>query len=246
MVPVPEVVFHDLECGPESDDLATWEELAAAAGGPLIELGCGTGRVGLRLARERQVLGIERSPALAGAFNERAKRDGLDAQALVADAASLHLRRLFPLIIAPMQMIQQVGGSEARLGVLHVIAEHLADKGRAALAIVEDAALAELGAAEDGRRAPLPDMRELHGWVFSSRPVSVRIADHAAIVERLRESVDPRGERTEERHADRIESLDADRLEGEARVAGLTPAGRRPLPASPGYAPSTVVILEKR
>jgi SAM-dependent methyltransferase len=249
LVPVPEVVFHDLECGPEAGDLALWEEMAAAAEGTVMELGCGSGRVGIRLAREgHDVLGVERSPALVRAFNERAQREDLSAQALVGNMLELHLRRRFPLILVPMQVIQQIGGSEERIGVLRFIEEHLMPSGRAALAIVEPEALAGLGDddfgdGEDGD--PLPDMRELHGWVFSSRPLSVRITDRVAVVERLRESVDPRGEITRERHADTMALLDADGLEEEARVAGLAPAGRRELEAADGYAPSTVVILKK-
>jgi SAM-dependent methyltransferase len=246
LVPVPEVVFHDLECGPEAGDLALWEEMAAAAEGTIVELGCGAGRVGIRLAREgNDVLGIERSPALVRAFNERAQRENLSAQAIVGDMRKLHLRRLFPLILVPMQVVQQIGSSEDRIDVLRFIEEHLMPSGRAALSIVEKEALAGLGDDDfgDDETDPLPDMRELHGWVFSSRPLSVRITREHAVVERLRESVDPRGEITRERHADTMALLDAQQLEEEGRVAGLVPVDRRFLQAADGYAPSTVVIL---
>jgi SAM-dependent methyltransferase len=248
LVPVPEVVFHDLECGPEAGDLPLWEEMAAAAEGTVMELGCGTGRVGIRLAREgNDVLGIDHSPALVRAFNERAQREDLPAQAIVGDMRKLHLRRLFPLILVPMQVIQQIGGSEDRIGVLRFIEEHLAPHGRAALAIVEPETLAGMGDDDfdDGGDDPLPDMRELHGWVFSSRALSVRITQEAAVVERLRESVDQRGAITRQRHADTMALLDADGLEEEARAAGLAPVDRRALEAADGYAPSTVVILGK-
>lgn len=249
MVPVPEVVWHDLECGPEAADLPLWRELAANAGGGLVlELGCGTGRVGLRLAREgHELVGVERSPALAGAFNERAQREGLPAQAIAADARRVHLRRLFSLVLAPMQLVQQVGDATGRLELLHTVAEHMTARGRAAFAIVEeDATLESLGEEREDEDDVLPDIRELHGWVFSSRPVSVHAGAGGTVVQRYRQRVSPTGEIFEEHHADALETLDAGRLEDEARLAGLTPVERRRLEAAPDYAPSTVVILEKR
>lgn len=246
MVPVPEVVWHDLECGPEAADLPLWREMAAQTDGLVLELGCGTGRVGLRLARDgNELIGIERRPALAGAFNERAQREDLPAQAVVADARRFHLRRLFGLVLAPMQLIQQVGDASERLELFHGVAEHLTKSGRAAFAIVEDDAMIDtLGDAEADD--VYPDIREVHDWVFSSRPVSVRGGARGTVVQRYRQRVSPRGEIFEEHHTDQIDALDASQLETEARVAGLMPLERRRLEAAPDYAPSTVVILEKR
>lgn len=246
LAPVPEVVFHDLECGPEAADLELWSEMAAAADGLALELGCGTGRVGIRLARAgKELIGVERSPALAGAFNERAQREDLPAQAIVADARKLHLRRLFSLILAPMQLIQQVGDTAERLALLGAVAEHLDDQGRAAFAIVEEEEMIEaIGEAE--LEEILPDIRELHGWVFSSRPVSVRAGTRGTVVQRLRQHVSPQGKIFEATHTDQIDALDAQQLEDEAQIAGLIPLERRRLEPAESYAPSTVVILEKR
>jgi SAM-dependent methyltransferase len=246
MVPVPEVVWHDLECGPEAADLPLWREMAAQTDGMVLELGCGTGRVGLRVARDgNELIGIERHPALAGAFNERARREDLPAQAIVADARRLHLRRLFGLVLVPMQLIQQVGDADERLELLNGVAEHLTKSGRAAFAIVEDKAMIDsLGDTEAAE--VFPDIRELHGWVFSSRPVSVQTHAFGTLVQRYRQRVSPRGEIFEEHHTDQIEALDASQLEREARQAGLVPLERRRLEPAPDYAPSTVVILEKR
>ena len=44
------VVWHDVECGGYDADLALWRELAREAGGPVLDVGAGTGRVALRLA----------------------------------------------------------------------------------------------------------------------------------------------------------------------------------------------------
>ena len=91
-----------------------------------------------------------------------------------------------------------------------------------------------------------PDIREIHGWVFSSRPVSVQTHASGTLVQRYRQRVSPRGEIFEEHHTDQIEALDANQLEREARQAGLVPLERRRLEPAPDYAPSTVVILEKQ
>ena len=53
-----ETIWHEVECGSYAADLALWSELAAEVAGPVLELGCGTGRVALHLAAEgREVTG---------------------------------------------------------------------------------------------------------------------------------------------------------------------------------------------
>ena len=45
------VIWHDLECGGYVEDLTLWQSLADEQGDPVLDVGAGTGRVALALAR---------------------------------------------------------------------------------------------------------------------------------------------------------------------------------------------------
>ena len=42
-----EALWHDLECGAYDEDLPLWRALAGEAGGAVLDIGAGTGRVTL-------------------------------------------------------------------------------------------------------------------------------------------------------------------------------------------------------
>src|SRR5207244_3963878 len=70
-----QVAWHDLECGGYRADFALWHELAQANPGPVLEVGAGTGRVALELARAGYaVTALDRDPALRAARGTRAAR----------------------------------------------------------------------------------------------------------------------------------------------------------------------------
>ena len=59
------VIWHDLECGAYTEDLPVWRALAARHGGPVLDVGAGTGRVTLDLARAgHAVTALDTDPAL--------------------------------------------------------------------------------------------------------------------------------------------------------------------------------------
>jgi SAM-dependent methyltransferase len=233
-------IWHDVECGVYAADLALWEELAGGSDRATLELGCGTGRVALHLARRgNEVWAVDRDPALTAELERRAHREGLSVHVTTADIRELDLDALFTLVAAPMQVMQMLGGERGRGRALERCAAHLAPDGLLAAAIVEGAPEESVG---DGRDL-LPDVRELDGWIYSSQPLDVR-ADGAAIeIRRLRQRVSPTGGLEERLHTERLELLDAETLEAEAARAGLRPAGRRSIETTDAHVGSTVVLL---
>ena len=103
------MVWHDVECGGYTADLALWHEIAARERGPVLDVGAGTGRVALPLARAgHDVTGLDREPELLAALTARAA--GLRVATVVADAGDFALDRRFGLVIVPMQTVQLLPG----------------------------------------------------------------------------------------------------------------------------------------
>jgi SAM-dependent methyltransferase len=232
------VAWHDVEHGAYDADLPVWRELAEATGGPVLDIGAGTGRVAIDLAaRGHEVVALDSDPALLSALAARAP----EMTTVAADARDFDLGATFPLVLAPMQLIQILGGREARLAMLERVHEHLDPGGTFA------AALADPDDATPGEDAepPLPDMLERDGWVFSSLPVSIDRRDGRIVVTRRRLSVSPAGELEEETAEIAFDLVSADGFEEEVRTARLTPAERRIVPETLDHIGSTVVVCRR-
>jgi SAM-dependent methyltransferase len=231
-------IWHDVECGAYAADLELWEELAREANGPVLELGCGTGRVVLHLARRGyEAVGLDHDPELVAVLAERGA--GLPLRTHLADAREFDLDREIALALAPTQMIQLLPSADARVACLHRVSTALRPGGRFAAAILE-------GMPEpDGAPPPLPDVREVDGWVYSSLAVEAAVGPEEIVVHRLRHTVSPDGELAEEPNQVRIATFPAARLEEEAAEAGLRPLQRREIPATDIHVGSLVVVLEK-
>lgn len=231
-------IWHDVECGSYAADLPLWEELAVRCGGPVLELGCGTGRVALHLARRgHEVIGLDTDPELLAALASRGAE--LPASTLEADARAFDLESPVSLILAPTHLLQLLADSAERAECLRCIAAALRPGGLLAAAIIEE--MPE----PDGAPPPLPDVREIDGWVYSSLAVEAAIGPGEIFVRRLRQTVSPEGSLSEEPNEVRIATFTADSFEGEAAAHGLVPAGRHEIPATELHVGSLVVLLEK-
>jgi SAM-dependent methyltransferase len=237
------VAWHDVECASYSADLPVWRELAEQRGGPVLDLGCGTGRVALDLAqRGHAVTGLDSDAELVRELSARARRLGLTVEAAIGDARSFSLPSRFALAIAPMQVVQLLGGAQARTRALERAREHLLADGLLAIALADPFA----AVTPEESLPPLPDVREHEGWVLSSQPVSVTPKNGGVVITRLRQLVSPSGELTEEMADVHLDHVSVDELESEAEAAGLAAAGRRSVPPTADHVGSTVVLLEPR
>jgi len=231
------MVWHDVECGSYTADLGLWRELAAAAGGPVLDVGAGTGRVALELAAAgHDVWALDRERELLTALTERAAARGLAVRTVTADARSFALGRRFGLILVPMQTVQLL---PERDGFLTAARAHLAPGGLLAIAITGDLE------PFDGATAllPPPDVGRVGDWRFESQPLAVRIGPHGARIERIRRSIDPSGRVDEREDVIELAHVDVATLEAEGRAAGLAPEPARRIPPTREHVGSEVVLL---
>jgi SAM-dependent methyltransferase len=233
------VIWHDLECGAYTADLSLWVTLADRHGDPVLDVGAGTGRIALELARRgHQVTALDHDPELVA---ELARRDRLGSiTTVVADARQFELAEQFALIIVPMQTIQILGGSRGRRRFLERAAAHLRPGGAVAAAITETL---ERFDPDDGMPLPTPDMREVEGVVYSSQPIAVREDRDGYVLERVRATIAIDGHRSEEESTIRLDRLTATALEQEAAAAGLRPMGREVIAPTRDHVGSLVVKL---
>jgi SAM-dependent methyltransferase len=234
-----EAIWHDLECGRYTEDLSLWRQLADRVGGPILDVGAGTGRITLELgAAGHAVLALDIDDDLLAVLRERA--EGLEVRTIVGDARAFWLAETFRLCIVPMQTIQLLGGTEGRAQFLACARDHLEPRGVLAVAVAETLDTFET---VDGLPGPLPDVGEFDGVVYSSRPTAVRVDGDGFELERRRETVTPDGGLSSETNRIHLDELTAEALETEAVAAGLATIDRVVIPATGDYVGTTVVLL---
>jgi SAM-dependent methyltransferase len=258
VVSSPEVVWHELECGSYRADLPLWRELAArAAAGRrrarVLDIGAGTGRVAIPLARAgHRVTALDIDARLLEALAERAA--GSSIETVCADARTFELdEHDFDLCLIPMQTVQLLAGPGERVSVLERARAHLRQGGLLALAIVSEVEPFDCAAGDAG---PAPESARLDGTVYLSRPTRVRVLPESILIERERLICRAGGRRAAEplhgrdsaeqgavRDVIELQRLDAPGLEQEAIDAGLRPEPARTLPATDDHVGSTVVML---
>lgn len=236
------VIWHDVECGSYAEDLPLWRELADAAGGPVLDVGAGTGRVALDLAaRGADVTALDADADLLAALAERAAARALTVPTVCADARAFDLDRRFALVLVPMQTLQLLGGPDGRAAFLRCAAAHLQPGGLVAAALAD---ALEAFDADTVPGLPEPDRAEHNGVVYLSRPLAVVDEGDAAAIHRLREVVGGGGQR-QEHDVIRLDRVDALQVQREAAGHRLRPEPPRRIPATDDYVGSTVVLLRR-
>ena len=234
------VIWHELECGGYDEDLELWRRLAREARGPVLDVGAGTGRVTLDLARRgHPVTALDLDGELLARL--AADADGLRVATVTADARDFSLQQTFALCIVPMQTIQLLDGTAARRVFLTCAARHLRPGAVLAIAITDE--LEPFDAGDELVIAPLPDVCERDGIVYCSRATAIREHDDGFVLERRRETVSATGELTVEHDEVALHRVAAQTLEREGADVGLTPAGRTIVPATDDYVASMVVMF---
>ena len=127
------------------DDLPYWITLADQTGGPVLELGCGTGRVLTQLRAESiPVFGLDNDARML----EYLKLLDPDAPVFLADLTRFRLARRFPLVILPCNTYSTLSAAQRRQA-LACVSAHLAPGGVFAASLPNPADLIQMGDSDE-------------------------------------------------------------------------------------------------
>lgn len=163
---LPALYHAHLELHP--DDLSFWLDLAFRYPGPILELGCGTGRLLLALARAgHSVYGLDKDfQMLEFLQKNHLTYSPTPAKIIQADFTRFHLAMAFKLIVMPCNTFSTILPS-ARLSLLACVRRHLLPQGLFAASLPNPEALLKLPANSD------PEVEEVFPHPNTGEPVQV-------------------------------------------------------------------------
>ncbi|MBI3698101.1 MAG: class I SAM-dependent methyltransferase, partial [Acidobacteria bacterium] len=115
-------------------DIGFYTQLAVESGGPVLEMGCGTGRVLIPTARAGvRIHGFDLSPAMLELLRRKLAEESAETQGRVSfDAGDIRWARAegnFALVTAPFRVIQHLMEREDQRAWLRNVRRHLAPGG---------------------------------------------------------------------------------------------------------------------
>jgi SAM-dependent methyltransferase len=119
-------------------DAPFYLDLARESGGPVLEIGCGTGRVLLPIARQGiEIHGVDNSGPMIGILKESLAQENRAVSSKVTlhfgDMRDFRLYRRFPLVIIPFRPMQHMHTVADQVRALTSATAHVAEGGTLAL-----------------------------------------------------------------------------------------------------------------
>lgn len=131
-----DALYYDFTYRRRTDDVEFYQRLLRQHGGPVLEIGAGSGRVSLPLAREgATVVALEPSAPMIARGREKAERELDDAARarlsfVQGDMRDFALDARFKLVIAPFNVLLHLYEPGEFARCFRCVAEHLAPDGR--------------------------------------------------------------------------------------------------------------------
>jgi ubiquinone/menaquinone biosynthesis C-methylase UbiE len=126
--------FYDLSFGDKKDDIPFYIHQAKEAGGKVLEVACGSGRVYLELLKEGvDAYGIDISEEMLSTLREKAKALNLQSKVLLVDMRDFEMEHKFSLIAIPFGSFLQNLTIDDQLSTLKSCRKHLNKNGKLVL-----------------------------------------------------------------------------------------------------------------
>ncbi len=152
-------------------DLSFWLDLAALQGDPILELGCGTGRVLLSLAKAgHRAYGLDNDSGMLAVLDQNLTSDlQSSVYFFQADLTAFHLGIQFALILLPCNTFSTLRASK-RLSTLALVRQHLLPGGLFAASLPNPSVTRHLPQHAD------PEVEETFPHPVDGEPVQVSSA----------------------------------------------------------------------
>jgi SAM-dependent methyltransferase len=162
------------------EDVPFYVAEAERSGGPVLELGVGTGRVAVPIAAAGiEVVGVDLSPGMLDVARERAELAGVAVDLRSGDMRDPPVDGGFPLVICPFRSLLHMETERDRRAALRAVARHLEPAGRFVFDVFTPSA--EDIADTHGRWLERePGIWERADWKEDTRTLILRLRTHEA------------------------------------------------------------------
>jgi SAM-dependent methyltransferase len=176
---------YDRWCRSVTEDIAFYVDLALESGGPVLEVGVGSGRVAVPVALAGvPVVGVDASPVMLERARRRAAAHDIDLTLLHADMRRLPELGRFPLITIPFRALLHLRNDEERVALLRDMRSRLTAGGRLAFDVFHPDRI-DIAWTHDRWMEREPDIHERAIWSPEDRTVllTVRTDDGEATMQ---------------------------------------------------------------
>lgn len=164
--------IYDLFHSEEAEDARFYRDLALASGGPVLEVGVGTGRIALPIARSGvEIVGVDVAPEMLGHLAARLEQEAPEVRERLilveADMRDFDLGRRFPLVTIPFRAFLHNLTRAEQVAAARCCRAHLAPGGELVLNVFRPS-LRYMAASQSERSATwrVSEERDLGGGRF--------------------------------------------------------------------------------
>jgi SAM-dependent methyltransferase len=157
------------------EDVGFYLEEARRSGGPVVELGVGTGRIALPIAAEGiRVVGIDSSRGMLEVCARRAALAGVDVDLRLGDLREPPVRERVPLVICPFRSLLHMHTDEERRRAFGAVRKLLQPGGRFVFDVFTPAA-DDIAHTHDRWLEREPGIFELARWDEAARTLTLTV-----------------------------------------------------------------------
>jgi len=233
--------WQRLEIGSYQSDIPLWLTLASGYPGRVLELGAGAGRVTFPLLEAgHQVIAVESDPEISEDLRTAADIRELPLTVRNTPVEALDSEECeFDLLIGPMQFLHHLSPDRCR-SVLARFVETIGTRPTMAFAVLRDDDLSQ-GVFD---LESLPYMVDSEGLVMSSRIHRLVVTETRIVIERLRETVSPSGDKELHRVCESLWRYRPGEIEGIFRDSGYQQAEISRMPEEMETIASELLVFE--